>query len=301
MTARDLGASVRQRLLNRARAQARPFQELLQYYAMERFLYRLARSPHAELFVLKGALLLIAWRAPLSRPTLDIDFAGRTRNELSHIRSVLQDVCTSDVEPDGITFDADSLDVSRIKEDADYEGARARFRATLAGARIQMQIDVGFGDVIVPEPAEIEYPTLLDFPPPILRAYPREAVVAEKLEALTALGLFNSRLKDYFDLWLLSRLYAFEGPILVAAINATFGRRGTQVDALTAGLTDSFASDPAKAMQWKAFLRRGRLSDQPHELIEVVTHLRAFASPPLSAAAAGTEFRSAWPAAGPWI
>ncbi|MCX6636274.1 MAG: nucleotidyl transferase AbiEii/AbiGii toxin family protein [Acidobacteria bacterium] len=162
-------------------------------------------------------------------------------------------------------------------------------------------MDVGFGDVMVPEPAEIEYPTLLDFPPPILNAYTREAVIVEKLEALTALGLLNSRLKDCFDLWLLSRLSAFAGHILVAAINATFGRRGTQVDASTAELTDSFAPNPAKAIQWKASLRRSRFSDRPHELIEVVSHVRASASPPLPAAAARTEFRSACPAGGPWI
>jgi len=164
-----------------------------------------------------------------------------------------------------------------------------------------MQIDVGFGGAMAPEPAGIEYPTLLDSPPPILNAYTREAVIVEKLEVLTALGLLNSRLKDYFGLWLLSRLSVFEGHILVAAINATFGPRGTRVDASTAELTDSFAPDPANAIRWKASLRRSRLRDRPHELIEVVGHVRASASPPLPAAAARTEFHSACPAGGPWI
>lgn len=195
MSGRDLGASVRQRLLNQSRTQGRPFQELLQYFAMERFLYRLARSPFADRFVLKGALLLTAWRAPLTRPTMDIDLAGRTSNELDHIHSLIGEVCGVDTEPDGIDFNPSSIEVSRIKEDADYEGVRVRFHATLAKARIPMQIDIGFGDVIVPEPAEVEYPTLLEFPPPILIAYPKETVVAEKLEALTALGLLNSRIR----------------------------------------------------------------------------------------------------------
>ncbi len=149
MSGRDPGASVRQRLLNQSRIQGRPFQELLQYFAMERFIYRLAKSPFADRFVLKGALLLTAWRAPFSRPTMDIDLAGRSSNELDHVRSLVGEVCVVTVEPDGIDFNPASIEVSRIKEDADYEGVRVRFHATLAKARIPMQIDIGFGDVIV--------------------------------------------------------------------------------------------------------------------------------------------------------
>src|ERR1017187_9060316 len=221
VSGRDLGASVRQRLLNQSRTQGRPFQEMLQYFAMERFLYRLTRSPFADRFVLKGALLLTAWRAPLTRPTMDIDLAGRTSNELDHIQSLIGEVCGVTAEPDGIDFNASSIEVSRIKEGADYEGVRVRFHATLAKARIPMQIDIGFGDVIVPQPAEVEYPAMLEFPPPILIAYPKETVVAEKLEALTTLGLLNSRIKDYYDLALLGRLYPFDGGLLVQAIRST--------------------------------------------------------------------------------
>ena len=215
MSGRDIGASVRQRLLNKSRTQGRPFQELLQYFAMERFLYRLAKSPYWDRFVLKGALLLTAWRAPQSRPTMDIDLEGRLNNQLDHIKEVVATVCEVDVEPDGIAFNRTSIEVSRIKEDADYEGVRVQFHATLARARIPMQLDIGFGDVITPGPTDIEYPSLLDFPAPVLRAYPKETVVAEKLEALTALGLLNSRMKDFYDLALLSRMYPFEGARLV--------------------------------------------------------------------------------------
>ena len=200
MTKRNLAASVRERLLNRARAQDRPFQELLQYYAMERFLYRLSRSRQAEKFVLKGALLLAAWRAPLSRSTMDIDLLGRTSNEPEHVRALFAQFCDLESEPDGIEYDAKSVKVTKIKEDADYEGVRVRFRATLARARISMQVDIGFGDVVTPGVVEIEYPTLLEFSAPILWAYPKDTVVAEKLEALTALGMLNSRMKDYFNL-----------------------------------------------------------------------------------------------------
>lgn len=206
MSGRDIGASVRQRLLNRARAEGRPFQELLQYFAMERFLYRLAKSAFADLFVLKGALLLTAWKAPVTRPTINIDLAGKTSNELDHIRSVISELCESTTEADGLEFDPASIEVQRIQEDAEYEGVRVRFQGMLARARIPIQIDIGFGDVIVPKPVDVEYPAMLEFPPPVLRCYPKETVVAEKLEALTVLGMLNSRIKDYYDMALLARL-----------------------------------------------------------------------------------------------
>ena len=247
MSGRDLGASVRQRLLNQSRRDGRPFQELLQYFAMERFLYRLAQSRFADRFILKGALLLTAWRAPISRPTIDIDLAGRTSNNLGHIRCLVVEVCGTSAEPDGIEFRTDSIEVSRIAEGADYEGVRVRFHATVARALIPMQIDIGFGDVIVPEPTMVSYPALLDFPAPVLRAYSKESVIAEKLEALTTLGLLNSRMKDYYDLALLPRLYPFDGQVVVEAIRATFRHRGTRVEAEPVGLTHAFCSDPAKA------------------------------------------------------
>lgn len=299
MSGRDLGASVRQRLLNQSRAQGRPFQELLQYFAMERFLYRLAKSPFADRFVLKGALLMTAWRAPLSRPTMDIDLAGRTSNALEHVRSLIGEVCGCASEPDGIEFDAASMEVSRIKEHADYEGVRVRFNATLARARIPMQIDIGFGDVIVPQPTEVEYPALLEFPPPILMAYRKETVVAEKLEALTALGLLNSRIKDYYDIALLARLYPFDGNLLAEAIRSTFRHRGTVIEEFPVGLTAAFSSDPAKAVQWRAFVRRSRF-DSESGLDELVAQVRNFASAPLSATARNGSFRSQWKPGGPW-
>jgi len=298
---RDLGASVRRRLLDRARSQGRPFQELLQYYAMERFLYRLAKSAFADRFALKGALLLTAWRAPLWRPTVDIDLAGRTSNHLGHIRSLFRELCLLETEPDGMEFHPTSLEVSRIKEDAVYEGVRVRFHASLARARIPMQIDIGFGDVIVPRPTVIEYPTLLEFGAPVLAAYPRETVVAEKLEALTVLGLLNSRLKDYFDLWLLARLYPFDGAPLVEAIRATFRHRGTAIEALPVGLTPAFGSDASKLVQWRAFLRRSRFTEEPVALEELVTAVCAFVSPALSVAATNARFHSAWKPGGPWV
>jgi len=297
---RDIGASVRQRLLNKSRTQGRPFQELIQYFAMERFLYLLAKSPYSDRFVLKGALLLTAWRAPQSRPTMDIELAGRVDNQLDHIKEIVARVCEVDVEPDGIPFNRTSMYVSRINEDADYEGVRVQFHATLARARIPMQLDIGFGDVITPGPTDIEYPSLLDFPAPVLRAYPKETVVAEKLEALTALGLLNSRLKDFYDVALLSRMYPFEGERLVKAISATFRHRGTTIEPEPIGLTKAYCDYPARAIQWRAFVRRSRFGEEAGELVRLVGEVRQFALPVLSTVAAGIPFKALWKPGGPW-
>jgi predicted nucleotidyltransferase component of viral defense system len=299
VSGRDLGASVRQRLLNQARSQGRPFQELLQYFAMERFLYRLAKSPFADRFILKGALLLTAWGAPVARPTMDIDLAGKTNHELEDIRSLVGEVCEFATEPDGLEFTAASIEVQRIKEDAEYEGVRVRFHATLAKARIPMQIDIGFGDVIVPRPIEIEYPAILEFPPPVLMAYPKETVVAEKLEALTVLGLLNSRVKDYYDIALLARLYAFDGHLLAEAIRSTFSHRGTAIDETPPGLSEAFSADPARTVQWRAFVRRSRF-DSESGLDDIVAQVRRFALAPLSATSQGKPFRLKWDPGGPW-
>jgi hypothetical protein len=226
---RDPAASIRQRLLKLARTDGRPFQELLQYYATERFLYRLAQSPHRDRFVLKGALLMTAWRSPGSRPTKDIDLAGRTSNDPEGIAILIREICGSNPSEDGIRFDPDSVTAERITEDATYEGVRVRFGASLAGARVAMQVDVGFGYTIVPDLVVLEYPTILDLPAPVLPSYPKESVVAEKLEAIAVLGMLNSRQKDYFDLWLLSRMYKFDGELFASAVSATFRNRGTEV------------------------------------------------------------------------
>jgi predicted nucleotidyltransferase component of viral defense system len=267
---------------------------------MERFLYRLAQSPFADRFILKGALLLTAWRAPVSRPTIDIDLAGRTSNELDHIAELVGAVCDAVTEPDGIEFNRASIEVSRIKEDADYEGVRVKFHAVLSTARVPMQIDIGFGDVVVPGPTAVEYPALLDFPAPVLQAYPRETVIAEKLEALTKLGLLNSRMKDYYDLALLSRMYSFEGENLVAAILATFRHRGTKIEAEPIGLTDAFYADPARAIQWRAFIRRSRFTEQSGDLERLAAEIRQFLLPVL-AAATEKAFKARWQPGGPWI
>jgi hypothetical protein len=294
-----MAASVRRRLQDRARASGRPFQEVLEYYAMERFLYRLARSPYAGRFVLKGALMFRAWGAPGSRPTRDIDLLGRWENTVEAVVPVIRDLCGLAVDPDGMVFDPTSVAGAVIKEDADYAGVRVTFLGTLQNARVAMQVDLGFGDVVTPGPVPTAYPTLLELPAPHLSGYPRETVVAEKFEAMVKLGLVNSRMKDFYDLWLLARQFDFDGPTLAAAVARTFAHRQTPVAPLPLALTPGFAADPAKRAQWKGFVRRTRLDDVPVELATVTSELVPFLVPIAEAVAAGARLDRKWQAPGP--
>lgn len=296
----NLAASVRQRLLNLARSTDRPFNELLQYFAMERFLYRLSCSPHTHRFVLKGGLLLASWRLPLTRPTKDIDLLGAMANDVDAVATVFQEVCSQMVEQDGMEFDPASVAGEYIAEEAEYGGVRVRFRGVLGTARVTMQIDVGFGDAVVPAPVWVDYPGLLDLPPPRIRGYTPESVVAEKFHIMVLRGLPNSRVRDFFDIWALSRRFDFEGGRLVTAIRETFSRRGLDVPALPVALTDEFATDAGKAQQWRGFLRRSLVSSAPSDLGEVIRDLRAFLGPLAQVLHHDRPFDGHWRAGGPW-
>jgi predicted nucleotidyltransferase component of viral defense system len=297
---KNMAASIHQRLLNLARETGRPFNELLQYYGMERFLYRLAHSRHGKKFVLKGALMLGVWKAPLSRPTMDIDLLGRLENSVETLAVVARDACNEQVEPDGLAFEPDTVTGERIAEHADYAGVRIRLRGMLGNARINIQMDVGFGDVVFPAPVSMQYPTLLDLPAPRLRGYSRETAVAEKFEAMVKLGLLNSRMKDFFDVWLLCRLYEFDGNTLGTAITRTFAHRQTDLSAEPEAFTPAFAGAPAKQSQWRAFLRRIRLQSPPPGFDEVVQTISGFLKPVAEALAAGKGFAGKWSPSGPW-
>ena len=225
----NISASVRQRLLNRSKADNRSFNELLQYYAMERFLYRLSLSCHSQDYILKGALMLRAWNAPEFRPTMDIDMLGRTWNQEKNIISQIRNILAVTVDPDGLSFDPESILAEKITEDADYEGVRVRFRGFLGTARITIQMDIGFGDIVYPEPERAELPCMLDFPAPSLLCYSRESAIAEKFEAMIKLGHLNSRMKDFYDIWLLSRQFQFELSNLAEAVKLTFRQRRTEL------------------------------------------------------------------------
>lgn len=297
---RNLAASVHQRLLDMARETDRPFNELLQHFAIERFIYRLSRSTHAKRFILKGALMLPVWSGSASRPTMDIDCLGRMDNDLDLIASTARDICNVSTVPDGMTFNAVSVTVTRITEDAEYEGTRVRLRGNLGNARISIQMDIGFGDVIVPGPGRFEYPGLLDFPHAKLKGYSRESTIAEKFHAMVKLGVLNSRMKDFYDLWLLSDSYDFRGDTLAEAVGKTFSNRNTPVMLNPPVFDPSFGEDSIRNSQWLGFISRTRLDDVPTAFSEITASIRKFLKPVVSAIARDKPFRKSWKAAGPW-
>ena len=293
---KNTAVSVRERLKNLARKRQRPFNELLQYYAMERLLYRLSRSEYANDFVLKGALMMVVWEAPAARPTKDIDLLAYSDNSPASLRQIFREICATEVVDDGIIFDGDNIETTRIKEDADYEGVRLIIRGKLGTARLNVQVDAGFGDIVSPAPDDLSFPSMLDFPSPILRGYPRETVIAEKLNAMVELGMLNSRLKDFYDLWLLSELYEFEFVLLREAVEKTFKQRKTSLESkIPVALTPVFTDDKQKMAQWTAFQRRLGDIFVP-EFEEIRERLSGFLGPLLL----NTSHRN-WQRGGPWL
>lgn len=293
-TVKDLPKSVHVRLLAIAKASQRPFGELLQLFAMERFLYRLTVSPHASKFVLKGGLMLRVWKAPLTRPTKDADLLGRSSNTPENLEAIVREVCALRVPADGLRFDESSVAAAPIKKDAEYQGVRVKFTALLGVARVSMQVDVGFGDAVVPAPVEVELPALLEFPAPRLLAYRRETTIAEKFHAMVVLGTANTRMKDFYDLWLLASTFGFEGSVLVKAITSTFNARNTPVESpVVLGL--EFAESDSPQRSWSAFLRKSALKDAPPEFESVALVLREFLLPLVEGRQAET-----WSPGGPW-
>lgn len=299
---RNLAASIHRRLLNVARQRGDDFQIVLTHYAIERLLYRLSQSPHADRFLLKGAMLMAVWTSRPYRPTRDLDLSGRGDSSIEGVESVFKDLCRLSVEADGLTFDESSVRGGLIREDQEYEGVRVALLATIGKAQIDLQVDIGFGDSVVPSPQTLVYPTLLDLPAPQVKAYPRETVVAEKLQAMVALGPVNSRMKDFYDIWLLARLFEFDGTNLCQAIRATFVRRRTPVPTdVPFALTSEFALDRVKQTQWGAFISRGHFLESPPSFDEVITFVRDFVMPPTRAAAGQEAFAMRWNPGGPWL
>ncbi len=299
MNQRNIAASVRARLLNKARAEKLDFNLLLTRYALERMLYRLSVSEQRGQFLLKGALLFDLWFDVPHRPTHDADLLGFGSAELPHLENLFREISqiTSD---DGIVFQADSVKAAEIRKEANYAGVRVTLLGLLDNARCPVQIDIGFGDAVTPAPENVQYPVILDgMPQPQLRIYPRYTVVAEKLEAMVKLGILNSRMKDYFDLWVLARHSDFDGAVLAQAIRATFERRGTGIPSgAPLGLTDEFGLDEQKTKQWQAFLRKNTLEPMP--LITVIETLLEILLPVLTALSAGSGFDQQWRAGAGW-
>ncbi|RNC97009.1 MAG: nucleotidyl transferase AbiEii/AbiGii toxin family protein [Oricola sp.] len=271
---KNIGASVRARLLNFSRDKGLLFELVLTRYAVERLLYRLANSPHAERFVLKGAMLLMTWFEEPFRGTRDLDLLGQGDPAPEAVLAIFREILAID-EPDGVSFDAEGTRIDRIREDTEYGGVRIRTTAEIGGARIPVSVDVGFGDVTEPAAQMLDYPILLDMPAPRLRGYARETVVAEKFQAIVILGQANSRVKDYYDLWVMSRYFTFDEDRLASAIAATFARRRTAIPSQTPeGLTHAFAEDPQKQAQWERFKKD--VTIDPGSLSDVVAALEPF-------------------------
>lgn len=298
---KNIGASVRARLTDKARRRGDDVQLILLRFAIERLIYRLSQSKYRDDFILKGAMLFSLWAEVPYRSTGDLDLLGKGDAAPERIASIFRELCSLSVLADGLVFDADSVTAERTRPEDEYQGVRVELSATLAGARLRMHVDIGFGDVVTPEAQAINYPTLLDFPEPKLRAYPPETVVAEKLEALVSLGMRNSRMKDFFDLSVMAKNFAFDGSVLAGAIGATFRRRQTAIPAETpVAFTPDFVNDAAKKSQWSAFLKRTSLAMAPEPLPELMSFVASFAIPVLMAVRDGKPFAEKWAAGGGW-
>jgi hypothetical protein len=298
---KDLSASVLARLLNQAKETGDDYQIVLTRFCFERFLYRLGKSEVRERFILKGAMLLRLWADQPYRATRDLDFLRRGDGAAEAIRADLQAICAVPVEPDAVVFDADGIECEAIRAADEYAGTRVTLPARCGTARLNLQIDLGIGDAVWPSVQSSAYPVLLDFPVPTVLVYPREAVVAEKLEAMVVLGDRNSRIKDFFDLNYLATHFEFEGETLVEAVRRTFARRGTPIPAeAPIGLTPAYWDNPTRPAQVQAFARRAGLALPDNPGAEFGGLIQAFLLPVLAALRDGERSPGTWVPGGPW-
>jgi predicted nucleotidyltransferase component of viral defense system len=297
----NTAASVRARLLNVAATTREDYNVLLVRYALERLLYRLSVSKHRNRFVLKGAMLFVVWRGALHRATRDLDLLGFGDPAPTAVEEAMRELCAVVVDDDGLVFDPASVRAEAIRPEEEYGGVRVTLRAMLGTAKLDLQVDVGFGDAITPAAVETSFPSILGQKPALIKAYPRETVVAEKIEAIVSRGLLNSRLKDYYDLLFLAESYAFKGTELVDAVRATLGRRKTAVPSgIPEGLSQAYASDPIKQSMWSVLIKKSGLVTEKHSLPEVVGEVSKFVLPVLEAAHGEQPFNRNWAAGGPW-
>jgi len=298
---KNTAASVRGRLQNKARETQRAFAEVLQYYGMERFLFRLSKSKYSDAFILKGALMFTAWQMPERRTTLDIDLLARYANEVERIEGAIKDICAVKVSADGLVFKPDSVKGRIITEGVEYEGVRIKLMGYLERSRISMQIDFGFGDVIYPPAQKIKYPVLLDFPAPELKGYTPESMASEKFEAMVKLGDLNSRMKDFYDIWSMMRQFDFEGGTLAKAIEKTFKHRKTTLPkAMPLFSSAIYDKNSVNSTRWKAFLSTLQIKNAPPDLGIVARAIENFLLEPVKAIHAGEDFAAHWRASGPW-
>ena len=297
---KNMAASVRSRLLNIARQSGKPFDQLLSLYGQERFLFRLSLTPYKEKLILKGGLLLVGLGFPQVRPTRDIDLLGLMNSDIETISSILKEIVNKDVD-DGMKFDLDELNYKIMSPDSEYPSLRFKFLGNLGQAQIPMQIDVGFGDQVIPEIKEIEFPTLLDMEPPRVAAYSIESVIAEKFEAALDLADLNSRMKDFYDIWALSRSYSFDGKVLREAIIATCSKRQTAIETHASLFSAEFANRTEKQTQWEAFVRKGMFEQAPETFTYLMREIRSFLLPLTESFEKSKSFNSEWMPGGTWV
>lgn len=294
--------SVHQRLLNKARTTSRPFNELLQYYAMEKFLLRMSKLPNAKDYVLKGALLLRATGISDIRPTRDIDVLKYGDSAIPDLENNISECCKINIEGDGLEFSPDSVEGEEIREQEAYDGVRLKICGNLGNARITIQIDVGFGDVITPEPLWVEYPSILDNNKPKIQAYTLESAIAEKYQAMVSLDMANSRMKDFYDIYFLSELHSFNGNKIQKAIEATFDRRGTELPIeIPIALTEAFFENDAKVKQWNAFIRKVSDDQVPKDPLKIVNRVKEFLWPITESIQQEEDFALNWKEKEGWV
>lgn len=296
----NLSASVRQRLLNLSRERREDFQYILTRYGVERLLFRLSQSDYKSKFILKGATLIRIWSGKEYRPTRDIDFLGYGEYSEEELIEIFRNICSIDVESDGLNFDLDSITVENIRADNEYAGNRIKINSTIENTRIRIQIDLAYGDAVIPSVKKIKYPTLLDFSAPNILIYPPESVVAEKLHALISLGIANTRMKDIYDILELSRIFSFNGNKIMMAIKKTFDRRKTVIPSdIPIAFTEKFIN--AKNQNWKAFLSRSGLENDSILFSDIINELSLFILPILDAFTKKSNFPKKWDRNKEWL
>jgi predicted nucleotidyltransferase component of viral defense system len=296
---KNIASSVKNRLLAAAREGGKPFHSLLTHYALERFLFRLSRSPLKEKFILKGGLLLAGMGLSMARTTRDIDFLGLIPGNSDTVGASIRDIGNVHLD-DGLVYKFDNLSIEAMSDDQEYPGIRLKFEAWLGKAKIPMQIDVGFGDAVVPDALDMTYPTLLDMEPPVVKAYSVETIVAEKFEASLDLAELNSRMKDFYDVWMLSHAYPFHGAVLQDAITATCARRSTPLSSQGLVFSKEFADRSDKQTQWTTFLRKAQITGIPEDFPVIMAGMGKFLHPVAEASEKQLRFEKEWLPGGPW-
>ena len=297
----NIAASIKSKLLTISKTRREDYNYLLTRYVGERLLYRLSQSPYQAQYVLKGATLFKVWHGEPHRATKDLDFLCSGNNEIEYLVNVYREICEIECVEDGIIFLPDSVTGELIKEDQEYEGVRIKLKGQLSKIEIPIQVDIGFGDAVTPNAEEVEIEPILNLPKPRLQIYPRETVIAEKFQAMVSLGISNSRIKDFYDIWFLCRNFEFSGSLLCEAINNTFYRRKTEIpNKEPLAFTEEFFNDTNKQKQWQAFKNKLKIEHIPNSLSELINEIKDFLIPPCVAAANNENFDKIWRISGNW-